>query len=125
MEILVTEQSENGSNLQLKGSLVISVVKSTWSSLQEHLSGEGTLEVDLSEIDEIDSAGFQILIQMKRAHREGFRKVAYRAHSAGVLQFLELYGLAGEFGDKLVIPSAMKGKLKFPYGLKKRTKKAG
>ena len=66
------------------------------------------LEIDLSGVTEMDSAGLQLLVLLKReAVREG-KQVRLVAHSAASLDVLEVYNLGAYFGDPLVISSRPK-----------------
>ena len=66
------------------------------------------LEIDLSGVTEMDSAGLQLLLLLKReAIREG-KQVRLVAHSAASLEALDIYNLGAYFGDPLVISSRAK-----------------
>jgi len=61
------------------------------------------LELDLSQVAEIDTAGFQLLLLVKREAANAARTVSISAHSKAVRDLLDLYNAAGYFGDPLVI----------------------
>lgn len=61
----------------------------------------GELEIDLSGVTDIDTAGLQWLLMAKRRAGGGLRFVQ---HSAPVLALIELARLAGRLGDPLVLP---------------------
>lgn len=48
------------------GTLTIDAVASHWSSLQAHLGAGRALEIDLAAIERIDTAGMQLLLQVRR-----------------------------------------------------------
>lgn len=48
------------------GTLTIDTVAAHWSSLQSHLGAGRPLAVDLAAIDRIDTAGTQLLLQVRR-----------------------------------------------------------
>ena len=78
------------------------------------------VRVELSGIEEMDSSGLQMLLALKL---EGWKQsipILYEGHPACVLRFLDLYGLAGLFGDPLKIPGGEKGHYRFRYGTRKR-----
>lgn len=69
------------------------------SAILEHAE----TEVDLSAVDEMDSAGLQLMLMSKRC--EG-RIVRFTNHSAAVLRVLELANLGGQLGDPLFFSSS-------------------
>jgi anti-anti-sigma factor len=62
------------------------------------------LELDLAAVTELDTAGVQILMLVKRQALATQRKLHLVAHSPAVLEVFELLNLAAHFGDPLVIP---------------------
>jgi len=67
------------------------------------------LELDLSRVGEVDSAGLQLLVLVKQeASRQG-KRLALVAHSAAVREILVFLDLAGFFGDPLLIPATKGG----------------
>ena len=75
------------------------------SRLLEALGAGKEVEVDLSQVSEIDSAGIQLMIAAKR--EAAARKLALRftGHSPAVFDILELCDLAGHLGDPVLIHS--------------------
>ncbi len=65
-------------------------------------AGDG-LELDLSPVGEIDTAGLQLLILAKREAARRDKALAIVAHSPAVRQTLEFCNLAAFFGDPVVI----------------------
>lgn len=66
--------------------------------------GEGErLELDLSGVERIDSAGCQLLILAKREASVTGKTLAIVAHSPAVQSLIEFYNLAAWFGDPLVV----------------------
>lgn len=73
--------------------------------LIEALSLCHDLEIDLSSVGEIDTAGFQLLLLAKReAMREG-KTARIVAHSQAVRELLDFLNMAAQFGDPLLIPA--------------------
>jgi anti-sigma B factor antagonist len=64
-----------------------------------------TLELDLSPVNEIDTAGVQVLILLKRESGRCGHGLRIVAHSPAVCEALEFFNLAAFFGDPLVIPA--------------------
>lgn len=63
------------------------------------------IEVDLSEVSEIDSAGLQLMVMAKREAAERGKSVRFTGHSGPVLELIDLCGLGGFFGDPVLIRS--------------------
>jgi anti-sigma B factor antagonist len=63
------------------------------------------IELDLSRVEEIDSAGMQLLVLLKREAADAGKYLRLVGHSPAVLNVFDLYNLAGFFGDPLVIAS--------------------
>jgi len=63
------------------------------------------IEVDLSDVTEIDTAGLQLMVMAKREAAEHGKSVRFVGHSAPVLDLIDLCGLSGFFGDPILISS--------------------
>lgn len=61
------------------------------------------LELDLSPVQELDSAGLQVLLLLKREAAAAGKTLYLSRHSPAVLDVLDLCGLAAFFGDPLLI----------------------
>jgi anti-anti-sigma factor len=94
----------------IEGTMTIYDAAAGKKVLFDALEGAAEFEVDLSGVTEMDSAGLQLLVAIKReaAHRN--KRVHLVAHSPAVLEVLDCYGLAAYFGDAVVIPSDAKAR---------------
>lgn len=63
------------------------------------------LEIDLSQVREIDTAGIQLLMMIKRASQSRDKTLTIVAHSPAVREAVDFYNLAAFFGDPLLIPA--------------------
>jgi anti-anti-sigma factor len=63
------------------------------------------LELDLSQVGEMDTAGFQVLILAKRESQRLGHDLRLVAHSQAVRDVLDIYNMLAYFGDPLVIPA--------------------
>lgn len=63
------------------------------------------IELDLSRVAEIDTAGIQLLMLAKRECQKRGKTLAIVAHSPAVHELMDFYNIAGFFGDPLVIPA--------------------
>jgi len=61
------------------------------------------LELDLSAVGEMDTAGLQLLLLLKREGVQQRRQVTISGHSARVQEVLDFCNLVGVFGDPMVI----------------------
>lgn len=69
------------------------------------LGDSGTLELDLSAVSEIDTAGIQLLILAKREAARLGKQVRFVAHSPAVREVVDFYNLAADFGDPMLVPA--------------------
>jgi anti-sigma B factor antagonist len=71
--------------------------------LLDALAATEHLELDLSSVAEIDTAGLQLLMLVKREAVQHGKNVSISGHSAAVQQTLDFCNLVGVFGDPMVI----------------------
>lgn len=69
------------------------------------LERSDTLELDLSQVSEMDTAGLQLLLLAKREAARKRKRLAIVAHNPVVRQTLDFCNLASYFGDPMVIPA--------------------
>lgn len=74
-------------------------------NLLGQLDSSQGLELDLSGVEEMDSAGLQVLMLLKREADNRGKPLHLINHSQAVVEVFELLDLAGYFGDPLVIPA--------------------
>ncbi len=65
--------------------------------------GQERLEIDLGKVTEIDTAGLQLLILLKREAASAGKNLSFAMHSRAVIDVLELTRLTGVFGDQVVL----------------------
>ncbi|MEO5341919.1 MAG: STAS domain-containing protein [Gammaproteobacteria bacterium SHHR-1] len=63
------------------------------------------LELDLAQVQELDSSGVQLLMMLKRESKEKGKPLHLVNHSQAVIEVFELLDLSAHFGDPLVIPA--------------------
>lgn len=99
-------QQEDPVRLSAGNEITIYTVSELKESLyKEWKQVDGATEVDLSEVDELDSAGIQLLLQMKADSERHCKPVHFVNHSSVVLENLELLNLISRFSDPVVIPA--------------------
>ncbi|MCL4682004.1 MAG: STAS domain-containing protein [Rhodocyclaceae bacterium] len=104
---LLVENTPSGCRLRIDGEMTVACAANLRDEILAALpSRDGAeIEVDLSGVSEIDSAGLQLMLQLKRKCGPRLRLVN---HSQAVLQILDLSNAAAHFGDPVVIPSKEK-----------------
>lgn len=104
----MTNTSEHAvSALAINGEFTIFTATSEKIRLLDAISqGSGAdIAIDLSNVTEIDSAGLQLMVLAKREAAALDRTLRFVGHSSAVLDLLDLTGLAGFFGDPVLIYS--------------------
>lgn len=94
--------SENGMQIKLAGELTIYTVMETKTALSEAMEGVDRIEIDLSDITEIDTAGLQLMLILK-SHAE--KDVRFVNHPPAVRQLIELANLGAALGGSASIPT--------------------
>ena len=94
---------KSGGTLKLGGELTIYHVAEARLRFREELSLGSGLEVDLSGLEELDTAGAQLLLWLKREAWSRGLAIPFSHHSPAVLEVLDQLNLAGAFGDTLLI----------------------
>lgn len=89
-----------------QGELTIYTANDTKSLLLDALTNHPEVQVDLSQVSEMDTAGLQLLILAKQEAARNQVELRFTDHSAAVLDVIELLDVSGFFGDPLVITQA-------------------
>lgn len=69
------------------------------------LNGQDIIELDLSQVAEIDTAGIQLLMLAKRESQARGQTLNIVAHSPAVRDLIDFFNIGGYFGDPLLIPA--------------------
>lgn len=101
MELRLRDDLAPG-RVEVLGAMDIYAAAELHLRLQELLHAHPRLELDLAQVDEIDTSGVQLLMAAKRAAGEQGRSLSLVGHSPAVVQTLELCQLLGFFGDPVV-----------------------
>ncbi|MGA2082991.1 MAG: STAS domain-containing protein [Holophaga sp.] len=101
---------EGEPSFSLEGDLTIYTVLEARDRLGAALDRQPALQLNLSRVAELDTAGVQLLVWLKQeAHRRG-KALALYAHSPAVVEVFDLLQVAGLFGDPILIaPTASRG----------------
>ncbi|WP_108125796.1 STAS domain-containing protein [Saccharospirillum mangrovi] len=93
---------ENVSRVLIEGDMTIYTASEIKTPLWEAVQAAPVVEVDLSQVAELDSAGLQLLVLIKKHLPDG-SKVTFVNHSQVVIDVIELMQLAAYFNDPLVL----------------------
>lgn len=91
--------------LHIEGEMTIYRAAELKQTLLSALEQREVLEVDLSAVTELDTAGVQLLLLAKKTAQAGRRELRLAAHSPAVVDVLEMLNLIPYFGDPIVISS--------------------
>lgn len=97
--------SANPNCLTLVGELTIFTAAASREQMLAALAAADEIEMDLSQVSEIDSAGLQLLVAAKREAALHGKVLHFSGHSAAVLDALDLTDLSAHFGDPVLIHS--------------------
>ncbi len=102
------ERTDQVCTLRIDGEMSIYSAAEHKTQLLDHLAECEELELDLAGVGEMDSAGLQILLVLKRELERAGRGLRLSNHSQAVYEVLELLKMQSHFGDPVVIPAEWK-----------------
>lgn len=94
------------SRVSIEGDMTIYTAAELTPQLLALLGTSEEVEVNLSRVGEMDTAGLQLLILAKREAARTDKKLRLVGHSPAVTATLDLCNMAGFFGDPVIIPSS-------------------
>lgn len=101
----MTEMPAPVAHLTISDNMTIYNAQSQKERLLDALEGAQHLDLDLSGVADMDSAGLQLLMLVKREAVQQGKNVSISGHSPIVHQVLDFYNLVSVFGDPVVIPA--------------------
>ena len=103
MGLEVKSQDEN-CQIKIDGELTIYVANEFKQTLLPALEDFEKMEVDLSRVTEVDSAGVQFLMALKKLSSKSQQKeVRFTHHSQTIIDALELLSLSTRFDDPITL----------------------
>ena len=90
--------------LSIEGDFTIFTAEAIKTRLLEALNEGQEIEVDLSGISEMDSAGLQLMVAAKREAATQEKALRFAGHSQAILSTMDLCDISGHFADP-VVPS--------------------
>lgn len=95
-------------HLAIRDEMSIYTVREQQKQLAAYLKSAQEVQIDLGGVTEIDSAGVQLLMYLKREADSHRVKLSLTQHSEPVVEALELLNLSKHFGDPIVISADWK-----------------
>lgn len=91
--------------IAIEGELSIYTIAEWKLRLDDLLGQGGNLELDLGAVQELDTAGLQLLIMAKKEMIKHNRQLQLSNHSQAVLEVFELCDIADFFGSPNLVQS--------------------
>lgn len=98
-----TAESVENQRLAIEGELSIYTAGQWKKRLHDLIDQGGSLELDLGAVQELDTAGLQLLIMAKKEATARSQQLLLSNHSQAVLEVFELCGVAAFFGDPILL----------------------
>jgi anti-sigma B factor antagonist len=95
--------------LDIQGEMTIYTAAEQKQDLLAFIASGNALEVNLSQVSELDTAGTQLLVMAKQEAARLHKNLRFTMHSNAVLEALELANLTAVFGDPLFISGGQEG----------------
>ena len=93
--------------LRISGELTIYSVTAARDQLCAALDQQPALQLNLAGVEELDTAGVQLLVWLKQEARRRGKPLTLFAHNPAVVEVFDLLQVAALFGDPILIaPSA-------------------
>lgn len=93
----------SAAHFAIEGEMTIYRATELREVMSHQLKRADVIELDLSQVTEIDSAGLQLLVAAKREALNRNKQLDFTGHSKAVLEVIDLCDLSGFFGDQIVI----------------------
>ena len=104
MTAFAIQATTNGAaRLMVDGGLSIYNALEVKAQLLDAVRSAQILELDLANVNDMDTAGLQLLILAKRESQRLDRQLHLTAHSDVVREFIDFYNMGAFFGDPVVI----------------------
>lgn len=105
MSIKIKRQDDVTTLISIQDEMTIYNVSKQSKKLLPCLKPDFKLQIDLSGVTEIDSAGLQLLVFLKKESGKINNELNLINHSMAVVEVFELLNLASFFGDPVVMPA--------------------
>jgi anti-anti-sigma factor len=95
--------SDDVTRISIDGEMTIYRAADLKVTVLEALRKTRVLEIDLSGITELDTAGLQVLMLAKQTAAAGQRELRLLQHSPAVMEIFQMLDLVAFFGDAVLI----------------------
>lgn len=106
--VIHVETDKGLRRLKIRGDMNIYSAIELKQQLLDHLGAASVIEINLSQVGEMDTAGFQVLYLAKREAVNNGKTLRLISHSPTVLEVMDRYNRLAYFGDPLVISRTRK-----------------
>jgi anti-sigma B factor antagonist len=89
--------------LRIEGEMTIYTAAELKGKIVAALNETDALEIDLSQVSEIDTSGLQLLLLAKREAALLGKTAALVGHSHAVIECMDLCNVTASFGDQVVM----------------------
>ena len=89
--------------LEIQGDMTIYEALEVQEMFSNSLSEHDAINVNLSNVSEIDSSGLQLMVALRKDAIKENKIVSYQSHSQAVIDFLDLFDMTSYFGDPIVM----------------------
>jgi anti-anti-sigma factor len=107
MPVAFTSAETGPARVAVEGAMTIYEAAEQKQELLNALAASDELDIDLSGVDEIDTAGLQLLVLMRREGRRAGKAVRVVDQSAALVEVLERYGLVTQFQESPAGPESL------------------
>ena len=104
-EFATQTTTEGAVHLILDGPMTIYNAAEIKAQIISGMQSAHIVELDLSHVSEMDTAGFQLLVMAKRESQRKGHTLRIVAHSPAVREVIDFYNMDAYFGDPMVIPA--------------------
>lgn len=101
--------ADGATRITVDGDLSIYHAAEIKQVLIDEVRAHPVLELDLSHVGEMDTAGFQLLALAKQESQRLGSVLRVVGHSTAVREVIEFFNMVAFFGDPLVIPAGEQG----------------
>lgn len=108
MSIKVKQQEKQFVYLIIDNEMTIYTALEQKNALSQYLNNHKEIQLELSGVTEIDSAGLQLLLFLKQEAEQRNIQFSLTQHSQAVVEVFELLNLGNHFGDPIVISADWK-----------------
>jgi len=101
MAISITSLADARTRITLDGAMTVYEAVDAKRDLLQALAGSTALEIDVTGLDEVDTAGLQLLLLLRRESLRAAKPLRLAGSSQALAEVLDRYGLAAQFDQPL------------------------